>query len=316
MVARRATAATAASGRRTARTRTGPATPDAPLGESHLPAQGVSLISPFRTSCQHSALSGYRAVGVRRISLTTRSFWKVGSQSETSSYLEAHCTGRRVRGRPGPRAQPRAGRRADRRPAGPATAHGPADSAAADRRRLRAVGAGPPAQLHALRALGITRGISMRALPIAGALATPAAIRALATPPTCCAIHPNARSSTSTRRRGSSPASTSLQAIPTRLHRRRRHRDGQRLRHRRAPTTTSRSAAHVVQNVQALTNLRSLANLPAGRPMLEDQPQHRHQLRPRHALRRHRRRQRRAVRRPVPRRGAPAPSWSATAPAR
>ncbi len=37
-----------------------------------------------------------------------------------------------------------------------------------------------PAQVSALKALGITRGVTMRALPIAGALATPAEIRALA----------------------------------------------------------------------------------------------------------------------------------------
>ncbi|MGH8077706.1 MAG: peptidase S8, partial [Lysobacter sp.] len=35
-------------------------------------------------------------------------------------------------------------------------------------------------QVQALKALGITKGISMRTLPIAGALATPAQIRALA----------------------------------------------------------------------------------------------------------------------------------------
>ncbi len=48
-----------------------------------------------------------------------------------------------------------------------------------------------PAQVQALQALGITRGLSFRALPIAGALATPSAIRQLARRPDVLAIHAN-----------------------------------------------------------------------------------------------------------------------------
>src|SRR5689334_13173128 len=48
-----------------------------------------------------------------------------------------------------------------------------------------------PTQVLALQALGITRGISFRALPIAGALATPGAIRQLAKRPDVLAIHAN-----------------------------------------------------------------------------------------------------------------------------
>jgi serine protease AprX len=47
-------------------------------------------------------------------------------------------------------------------------------------------------QLDVLRGLGITRGITMRTLPIAGALATPAQIRALAGRGDVLAIHHNA----------------------------------------------------------------------------------------------------------------------------
>lgn len=46
-------------------------------------------------------------------------------------------------------------------------------------------------QIQALQALGITRGISFRALPIAGALATPGAIRQLAKRSDVLAIHAN-----------------------------------------------------------------------------------------------------------------------------
>ena len=53
---------------------------------------------------------------------------------------------------------------------------------------------GPPqaAQVQALRALGIDRGIAFRALPIAGALATPGAIRQLARRSDVLSIHANA----------------------------------------------------------------------------------------------------------------------------
>ena len=46
-------------------------------------------------------------------------------------------------------------------------------------------------QIQALQALGITRGISFRSLPIAGALATPGAIRQLAKRSDVLAIHAN-----------------------------------------------------------------------------------------------------------------------------
>ena len=46
-------------------------------------------------------------------------------------------------------------------------------------------------QLQALQALGINRGVSFRALPIAGALATPGAIRQLARRSDVLAIHAN-----------------------------------------------------------------------------------------------------------------------------
>ena len=46
-------------------------------------------------------------------------------------------------------------------------------------------------ELAAMKSLGITKGITMRALPIAGVLATPAEIRALATQPDVVSIFPN-----------------------------------------------------------------------------------------------------------------------------
>ena len=47
-------------------------------------------------------------------------------------------------------------------------------------------------QLAALKTLGITKGITMRSLPIAGALATPAEIRALAKRSDVASIYWNA----------------------------------------------------------------------------------------------------------------------------
>ncbi|HEY4556181.1 MAG TPA: S8 family serine peptidase, partial [Lysobacter sp.] len=49
-----------------------------------------------------------------------------------------------------------------------------------------------PAQVAALRALGIEKGVTMRTLPIAGALATPAEIRALAKRDDVVSVHWNA----------------------------------------------------------------------------------------------------------------------------
>src|SRR4029079_17407962 len=46
-------------------------------------------------------------------------------------------------------------------------------------------------ELAAMKSLGITRGITMRALPIAGIVATPAKIRALATQPHVLSMIPN-----------------------------------------------------------------------------------------------------------------------------
>ena len=131
-------------------------------------------------------------------------------------------------------------------------------------------------QLDVLRSLGITRGITMRQLPIAGALATPAQIRALAGRGDVLAIHANSALTYYNHDARELSGVNRAQANPQDFG-------------RTTPFTGAgvtvmindsgidathgdlRLGERVVQNVQALTNLSSvLTFLPA--TVLENQP--------------------------------------------
>jgi serine protease AprX len=128
-----------------------------------------------------------------------------------------------------------------------------------------------PTQVQALQALGITRGISFRALPVAGALATPYAIRQLAKRPDVLAIHANRNLTYYNQEARELSGVNQLQADPS-------------YGYTGAGVTVMINdsgidglhsdvafGSHVVENVQALLNLHSLVNfLPV--TYLEGQP--------------------------------------------
>ena len=132
-------------------------------------------------------------------------------------------------------------------------------------------GAPTAAQLQALRNLGIGKGIAMRRLPIAGALATPAQIRALAARGDVAAIHPNrtlryynhdARRISGVDRLQSDPAlGYTGQGVTVMV-----NDSGIDATH-----ADLQFGDHVVENVQALTNLASVVNVGVA-TYLEGQP--------------------------------------------
>jgi serine protease AprX len=126
-------------------------------------------------------------------------------------------------------------------------------------------------QVQALQALGITRGVSFRALPVVGALATPGAIRQLATRSDVLAIHANSNLRYFNAEARALSGVDQLQADPDYGY----TGAGVAVMVNDSGVDALHSdlafGSHVVENVQALLNLQSLVNiLPA--TYLEGQP--------------------------------------------